>query len=306
MTAPEAAPGAVPPVRPVTTDPSTPTVSPTQRHHWFTRADNRQRRRIVALRNLALDTARSGFRARYPDLALGPVVALIAAYEEERNLGGVLAGLPDEVAGLRVTGLVVVDGGDDGTDRVAVGSGVATCILPVNLGQGAALRLGYELAIEHGAEYVVTLDADGQNDPAEMAAILEPLLADRADFVIASRRLGVDYTTDRFRRLGVHLYATALNRLLGTHLTDTSNGYRAFRVQVLADILPFLRQDQYQTAEVVITAARRGWRIGEAPTQWHPRASGASKKGGNLFFGAQYARVIVETVLRSSFGRPAR
>ena len=80
-------------------------------------------------------------------------------------------------------------------------------MLPVNLGQGAALRLGYQLASAHGARYVVTLDADGQNDPAEMATMLQPLLDDTADFVIASRRLGVDQTTDRFRRAGVRLYA---------------------------------------------------------------------------------------------------
>jgi hypothetical protein len=56
-----------------------------------------------------------------------------------------------------------------------------------------------------------------------------------------------------------------------------------------------LEQDQYQTAELIISAASRGWRIGEAPTVWHPRASGQSKKGHNIFFGFQYARVILRT-----------
>jgi hypothetical protein len=57
-------------------------------------------------------------------------------------------------------------------------------------------------------------------------------------------------------------------------------------------------EDQYQTAEVVITAAGRGWRITQRPTVWHPRASGTSKKGGNLVFGLQYARVIALTWYR--------
>ncbi len=160
-------------------------------------------------------------------------------------------------------------------------------MLPVNLGQGAALRLGYRLAAEHGARYVVTLDADGQNDPSEMDTVVAPLLEDTADFVIASRRLGVDQTTDRFRQAGVRLYAAVLNRLISQPLSDSSNGYRAFKVELLEDILPHLVQDQYQTAEVVITAASRGWRIAEVPTVWRPRASGSSKKGGNLFFGLQ-------------------
>ena len=233
------------------------------------------------------------------------MVALIAAYEEEDNLGDVLKGVPTEVADLEVSTLVVVDGGHDATDRVAIESGVFTCVLPVNLGQGAALRLGYELAVAGGATYVVTLDADGQNDAGEIGTMLEPLLDDRADFVIASRRLGVDQTTDRFRRAGVRLYAAALNAIAGQRLTDTSNGYRAFRAEVVADIGPRLRQDQYQTAEVVITAARRGWRITEQPTVWHPRASGESKKGGNLFFGIQYARVILTTWARVTLRPPA-
>jgi glycosyltransferase involved in cell wall biosynthesis len=270
----------------------------TQRHRWFTRADNRERRRRAQLQQFALDAARTDFEDRHPGARFGPVVALIAAYEEEANLGDVLKGVPSEVDDLAVSTLVVVDGGRDATDRVAFESGVFTCVLPVNLGQGAALRLGYQLAVAGGARYVVTLDADGQNDAGEIGTMLEPLLEDRADFVIASRRLGVDQTTDRFRRAGVRLYAAALNAIAGQQLTDTSNGYRAFRAEVVADIGPLLHQDQYQTAEVVITAARRGWRITEQPTVWHPRASGESKKGGNLFFGIQYARVILTTWAR--------
>jgi len=274
-------------------------MAPTQRHRWFTRADNRAKRRIAALRRFALDTARRAFEEEYPDLALPPVVVVIPAYLEEANLGPVLDAFPESVCGLPVVPLVVVDGGGDNTDEVARKHGAFTCVLPVNLGQGAAFRLAYDLAIGHGARYVVTLDADGQNDPAEMDRLVGPLVRDEADFVIASRQLGTDHTTDRFRRAGVELYARLLRVVTGLRLTDTSNGYRAFRAEVLADLLPHLRQDQYQTAEVVITAAAAGWRIGECPTTWHPRASGESKKGGNLFFGAQYARVIAVTWART-------
>jgi glycosyltransferase involved in cell wall biosynthesis len=255
------------------------------------------------LRRVTLDSARSDFDARYPKAAFGPVVVLIAAYEEEANLGDVLKNVPKLAGDLEVSVLVVVDGGGDGTRQVAIDSGVFTCVLPVNLGQGAALRLGYELALAHGARFVVTLDADGQNDPAELNNLVDPLVADEADFVIASRRLGVDHTTDRFRQAGVRLYARILNAITREGLTDTSNGFRAFRSDLLRDIIPYLRQDQYQTAEVVITAAHRGWRIAERPTVWHPRASGKSKKGGNFIFGLQYARVIGTTWLRIAFGR---
>ena len=234
------------------------------------------------------------------------MVAVIAAYEEERNIGDVLKAMPTLVGDLEVSTLVVVDGGSDATAEVAFDAGVLTCVLPVNLGHGAALRLGYQLASAHGARYVVTLDADGQNDPVELATMVQPLLGDTADFVIGSRRLGVDRTTDRFRQAGVRVYAWILNAIVSQKLTDSSSGYRAFKVELLDDIVPHLVQDQYQTAEVVITAASRGWRIAEQPTVWHPRASGASKKGSNLVFGVQYARVIATTWLRVTLGNRRR
>ncbi len=281
-------------------------MAPTQRHRWLTLPDSRAARRSDRLIDYVMDQAGADFAARYPNLGFGPVVALVVAYEEEANIGAVLKAMPTLVGDLEVSTLVVVDGGTDGTARVALDSGVFTCVLPVNLGQGAALRLGYRLAAALGARYVVTLDADGQNDPAELPTMLEPLLDDTADVVIASRRLGTDRTTDRFRRAGVTVYAWAINAIAGQRLTDSSNGYRAFRVDVLDDIVPHLVQDQYQTAEVVITASSRGWRITERPTMWHPRASGSSKKGGNLVFGFNYARVILTTWVRVTLGNRTR
>jgi glycosyltransferase involved in cell wall biosynthesis len=281
-------------------------MAPTQRHRWLDRPDSSNRRRTAALLRFSVDQARADFEWRYPEARFGPVVTVIAAYQEADNIGDVLKVMPEAVHGLEVSTLVVVDGGSDGTAAAAIDAGAFTCVLPVNLGQGAALRLGYRLAAARGARYVVTLDADGQNDPSEMETMVRPLVEDEADFVIASRRLGVDQTTDRFRQTGVKLYAAILNRMISQPLSDSSNGYRALRVELLEDILPHLVEDQYQTAEVVITAASRGWRITEQPTVWHPRASGSSKKGGNLIFGLQYARVIASTWYHVTVGNRRR
>ncbi len=281
-------------------------MSPTQKHRFLSLPDNRERRRQAELVELAVGVARRDFEARYPNAVFGPVTAVIAAFDEEQNIGDVLKAMPTYVGDLEVSTLVVVDGGSDGTAAVAMDAGVFTCVLPVNLGHGVALRVGYELAAAHGARYVVTLDADGQNDPAELETMVDPVIGGEADFVIASRRLGVDQTTDRFRQAGVTVYASVLNAITSQGLTDSSNGYRAFSIELLNDIVPHLVQSQYQTAEVVITAASRGWRITERPTVWHPRASGSSKKGGDLFFGFQYARVIATTWWRVTLGNRHR
>jgi glycosyltransferase involved in cell wall biosynthesis len=246
-----------------------------------------------------IERSRHDFDARYPDLKLSPVVALVCAYEEEANIGAVLAAMPPEACGLAVTPLVVVDGGSDRTDQVALDSGAVTFVLRENLGHGYALRVGYALCVELGSQYVVTLDADGQNDPGEIPVMLEPLVADEADFVVASRVLGQDTTSDRFRKAGVRVFSAILSAMGHTRLTDTSNGYRALRASMLDDIAYRLVQPQYQTAELLILAMRRGWRVTERPTVWLPRASGTTKKGKNWLFGFRYGRVVFGTWWRA-------
>ena len=265
----------------------------------------RSRVRVRALQRLAIGLAREDFARRHPELQLAPVVALICAYEEEGNIGAVLGRVPEKACGLAVVPLVVVDGGEDATARVAMEAGALTLVFPTNLGHGVALRAGYALCVEGGAHYVVTLDADGQNDPQEIETLLQPLVDGEADFVVASRRLGVDETADGYRRLGVVFFAWLMNRLTGSQLTDTSNGFRALRASVLDDVAPRLEQDQYQTSELLITAVSRGWRVAERPTVWHERASGTSKKGGNLLYGFRYATVILRTWRRERGGGAA-
>ncbi len=260
------------------------------------RARARELGRRDSVRRLVMELGQQDFRRRHGTAEFSPVLVLIASYLEADNIGDVLKAVPSEVDGLAVSTLVVVDGGEDGTEDIVGAQGAYCAVLPVNMGQGVALRLGYDLAAAHGARYVVTLDADGQNDPAEIPGVLAPLLAGTADFVIGSRRLGTDETTDKVRMAGVVFFANVINALTGQHITDTSNGFRALRIEVLKDVR--LEQDQYQTAELIISAATRGWRITDCPVVWHVRASGESKKGHNAFFGLQYARVIVRTWLR--------
>ena len=261
-----------------------------------TRTDPERARRVIA-------ASRQAFDDRYPDLKLSPVVGLICAYEEEANIGAVLAAMPQAACGLPLSTLVVVDGGTDRTDQVSIDSGAITFVLSENLGHGFALRVGYALCMELGSTYVVTLDADGQNDPAEIPAMLQPLVDDEADFVVASRRLGRDTTTDRVRKVGVRLFSWVMSALGGTKLTDTSNGYRALRTLMLDDVAHRLRQSQYQTAELLMVCMKRGWRITERPTVWLPRASGTTKKGKNYLFGFRYGRVVLTTWWRVRKGR---
>jgi glycosyltransferase involved in cell wall biosynthesis len=255
-----------------------------------------EKRRLARLRAFAVDQAMSRFHSEFPGFTPEATVASICAYEEEGNIGDVLTKMPATVNGAPYTTLVVVDGGEDRTAEIArTYPGVKVIEFPVNLGHGVALQVTYRYCIENDVKYVVTLDADGQNDPAEIPQILAPLLSDQSDFVVASRVLGEDKTSDLVRKGGVRFFSLIMNRMTGAHLTDTSTGYRALRVTMLADVLDRLTQEQYQTAELLITCLKRGWRASEVPTVWYPRASGTTKKGKNWLFGFRYARVVFGT-----------
>jgi len=255
-----------------------------------------QKNRMRRLRAMVIDQALARLELEHPNFSPQAIVASICAYEEEGNIGGVLDKMPSTIDGQPYTTLVVVDGGDDKTADIARSyPGVIVIEFPINLGHGVALQVTYRYCIDHQVEYIVTLDADGQNDPAEIPQVLAPLLADRADFVVASRRLGIDKTSDRFRKTGVFFFSFIMNRMTGATLTDTSTGYRALRVTMMADVIDRLEQEQYQTAELLITCLKRGWRAGEVPTVWHPRFSGTTKKGKNWLFGFRYARVVFGT-----------
>ena len=112
--------------------------------------------------------------------------------------------------------------------------------------------------------------------------MLQPLVDDEADFVVASRVLGRDTTTDRFRKVGVRVFSW-IDEPHGPHqLTDTSNGYRALRVTMLDDVAYRLVQPQYQTAELLIIAMKRGWRVTERPTVVAPSRLGHHQEGQEL------------------------
>lgn len=242
------------------------------------------------------EAALRDYADRYGQRRFAPVVLLIAAYDEEEALGKVLDEMPSTSCGRDVDTLVVVDGATDSTAEVAVRHGAQTCVAPTNRGQGAALRLGYRLAARRGARYVVTTDADGQYDIAELPALLRPLIDDEADFVTGSRRLGRSESTDPLRRAGTYVFAWMVSAMTRQRITDTSFGFRAMSVEVPNAVE--LEQKQYQSSELLVGVLARGYRVLERPMTMLARTAGHSKKGNNLLYGYRYAQVVVGTWLR--------
>jgi hypothetical protein len=250
------------------------------------------------------DAAVARFAETYDQPRLGPIAVVIAAYDEQDAIGGVLTEIPSTIDAHDVNVIVVDDGSADATADVARRHDAYVVEPGVNRGQGAALRLGYRIARETGATWIATLDADGQYDPAELQAVLQPVLRDEADFVTGSRRLGTEETTDGFRKAGVRFYAWLVSALTRQRITDTSFGLRAMRAEVTETVQ--LRQPQYQSSELLIGTLAHGFRVAEVPTTMRQRSAGESKKGHNLLYGLRYGRVVVGTWLRERARRRAR
>lgn len=243
------------------------------------------------------------FDDAHPGLRLPPVVAVVAALDEAAAIAGVVGEVPARACGLPVATLVVDDGSADATAPAAAAAGALVARLERNCGHGIALRVGYQLARDHGARYIVTLDGDGQWNPAELPTVLAPVVAGEADFVIGSRVLGATQTGDVLRGAGVHVFAALVRWLTGTRVTDSSSGFRALRAEVTATVRQ--EQVQYQTSELLIGAIFAGYRIAERPIVMRERMTGRSKKGHDLLYGARYAWVILATWWRERRMRPA-
>jgi glycosyltransferase involved in cell wall biosynthesis len=253
----------------------------------------------LALELASLDPAERGaveaFFAAHPPGVGAPLAVVIPAYNEEPTVAEVVAEIPLEAAGLQAEVIVVVDGAKDATAAQALSSGALVCDVPVNRGQGAALRLGYWLARVRGAQVIATIDADGQYEPLELARVIEPILAGEADFVSGSRRLGNELTTDAVRHAGVIAFGALISVLVRHRITDPACGLRAMRAEVTAEVT--LEQPQYQASELMISAALNGFRLAEVPTTMRDRGAHATatKKGGNFGYGVRFARAAIHT-----------
>jgi hypothetical protein len=235
-------------------------------------------------------------QAGLPERFRGKIAILVPAYNEAENVGQVLDLMPREVCGVETEVLVVDDGSRDGTGDVAAEHGAVVARHVINRGGGAALRTGYRLMVESGAEIVVTLDADGQHLPAEMERLVKPVLDREVDVAHGSRVLGEADSNAFARELGIVFFNRLVSFITRTKVSDCSNGYRAVRTTVLPQLV--LRQEQFHTSEFMIEAIKRGVPAKEIPVTVAKRLHGHSKKPAVARYGLGFANAIVRTWLR--------
>lgn len=202
------------------------------------------------------------------------IAVVIPAYNEASVLPEVLGRLQAvaEHAQARIIPIVVNDGSRDDTEAVARRFNVSVVSHPINRGLGAALSTGItaahltlkELGLTENSA-IVTFDADGQHDPAELFQVVEPILAGTADVVLGTRFGSNDQESMPLHRTLANRLANAVTGLLfGVWVSDTQSGYRAFSYQAATELV--IRTSTMEvSSEIVREIGRNHWRLVEVP-----------------------------------------
>jgi glycosyltransferase involved in cell wall biosynthesis len=183
------------------------------------------------------------------------VAAIVPAFREAGRIGPVVRA----IVATGIDAVVVDDGSGDGTDTEAREAGAIVVRHEVNKGKGAALNTGFAYAQASGYDVVVTMDADGQHDPAELPRFVDAYRRTRIPVLVGNRMSDVS-TMPLVRKLTNLFMSWLLSRMMGQFIPDTQCGYRLYR----CDLLSFVATGSSGFAaesEVLLRLADRGIRM---------------------------------------------
>ena len=188
-----------------------------------------------------------------------PLACIVPALNAAPSLPKVIAGLRTSVPSAFIIG--VDDGSTDDTRTIMQSTCDLVLIHEVNQGKGAALKLAFKEVLARGFAATLTIDSDGQHDPAYAKPIAAAL--DNFDVVVGVRRRE-GTKMPLHRRVSNAISTRAISLCAGCSIEDAQSGYRAIRADVLRKVNPPGTRYEYETA-FLIQAARAGFRLGGVP-----------------------------------------
>jgi len=226
-------------------------------------------------------------------------LVIIPAYNEERAIEEVLRYTQREIPFADI--LVVNDGSSDNTSRLSDQLGVMVLDLPCNIGYGGALQTGFRFAAQHGYEVVITMDGDGQHDPAFAHQLTATMEREHADVVIGSRFLHGQYRVGLARKIGIRIFSRIVTLYTGTAFTDPTSGFqslnrRAFSYLALSDNYPL----DYPDVNIIMALHRMKFKVVEAPVRMVENPRGKSMHSGlkPIFYVVRMFLAIVMVLLK--------
>lgn len=228
--------------------------------------------------------------------ALGSLILVgIPAYNEEKSIAKVIV-LTRQFADKIV---VCDDGSKDLTSKIAENLGAEIIVHERNLGYGAALRELFDKARETDADVLVTVDADGQHDPAFIPQLVSAIQAG-ADVVIGSRLVGLaSFTGSARRKLGVRMISKATDISTDQGIRDSQSGFRAYGKRAIAELRP-TEMGMGASVEILVKSAQIGLRVTEVPVD----VSYNTTRGSRMNSLMQGADVLVSLIKHTSMRRP--
>ena len=205
---------------------------------------------------------------------------IVPSYNEDENLPEVMPRIVTELQKLGPNSkLLIVDDGSTDNSAAVIGDlqaahpEVEYMPLGRNMGKAAALQRGFTYAVESGAEVVVMMDADGQDDPAELLGLIGTL-DEGHDLVTGARLL----RKDRFiKKYTSRIYNKTTSVIAGVPGRDFNSGFKIMRAKVANDVQPMMYGELHRYLTVI--AYWMGHRVTEVAVQHHPRLHGSSKYG---------------------------
>jgi len=232
-----------------------------------------------------------------PRVSIPRLLVSVPALDEEETVAAVVRGIPRQIAGVgRVDVVVVDDGSRDRTGERAREAGAEVIRHEKTRGVGAAFQTGLAHCVDTGADLFVSIDADGQFDPADIPRLVEPVAAGRADFASGSRFADPALVPDMppVKRWGNRMMSRLISRLAGQRFYDVSCGLRCYS-RAAALQLHLLGRFTY-TQEVFLNLAFKQLRIVEVPIRVQgTRSVGESRVAASVW---RYALRSAQIILR--------
>lgn len=212
-------------------------------------------------------------------MAFKRLIILIPAFNEEISISNVIKNIPS-IPNLKQEIIVIDDGSEDETFKLAKRAGAIVISNKKNLGLGYSIKKGILISLKYGADIIVILDGDGQYNPKYLKALIYPVLNDLADLVIGNRFLcKTIYESSFLNKLGNRMLSIFLSKILLRlqQNYDTQSSYRAFNRKLGTFLAKNLKKKYNYAQEMFILSSLFGFKIKQIPVECYKRISGKSR-----------------------------